>query len=146
MTLTFLTPALPDDIDLLSRPVTYLIWGVKSLDGQKHDVEIYFDASAELTVNDPAQAGGVVTGDVRRLWSALKVGSKDQPVLAKKGDDLRIDWGYLYAAADAGRVQQAVVAPATAARAAFVQTGARRPRQWMRASRAPPTMTRPWPP
>jgi len=121
--LTFLTPALPHDIDLLSRPVTYLVWGVKSLDGQKHDIEIYFDASTELTVNDPAQAV-VWSKETFGPLVALKVGSKDQPVLAKKGDDLRIDWGYLYTAADAGRVQQAVVAPATAARAAFVQTGA----------------------
>ena len=30
---------------------------------------------------------------------ALKIGSEEQPVLQKKGDNLRIDWGYLYAAA-----------------------------------------------
>ncbi len=122
LVLMFLTPALPHNIDVLSRPVTYLVWGVKSLDGQKHDVAIYFDASAELTVNDPAQAVAWSKETFGPLV-ALKVGSKDQPVLAKKGDDLRIDWGYLYTAADSGRVQQAVVAPASATRAAFVQSG-----------------------
>jgi len=121
--LAFITPALPHDLDLLSRPVTYLVWGVKSIDGQKHEVSLYFDASAELVVNDPAQAV---------VWSqekcgdllALKLGSKDQPVLAKKGDDLRIDWGYLYVAADSLRVKQAVVAAAATARAAFVDRAA----------------------
>src|SRR5262249_24576760 len=32
--LTFTTPALPDDIDLLSRPITYLTYSVRSADGR----------------------------------------------------------------------------------------------------------------
>src|SRR5207302_3514617 len=34
--LTFMTPALPDDLDLLSLPVTYLTWDVWVLDGKEH--------------------------------------------------------------------------------------------------------------
>ena len=49
--LTFLTPALPRDLDVLSRPVTYLIWTVNSVDGKQHDVAVYLDASAALAVN-----------------------------------------------------------------------------------------------
>ncbi len=37
--------------------------------------------------------------DRRRRLEVLKIGSQDQPILAKRGDDLRIDWGYLYVAA-----------------------------------------------
>ena len=49
--LTFFTPALPDDLDVLSRPLTYLEWKVASTDGADHDVAIYFDAGSDLVVN-----------------------------------------------------------------------------------------------
>ncbi|MGC8842970.1 MAG: glutaminase domain-containing protein [bacterium] len=45
--LTFLTPALPDDLKLLSLPITYLILSVKSVDGKPHNVQLYFDISGE---------------------------------------------------------------------------------------------------
>ncbi len=40
--LTFLTPALAHDLDVLARPVTYLIWSVQSLDASEHAVQIYW--------------------------------------------------------------------------------------------------------
>ena len=44
VTLTFLTAALPEDIDLLSRPVTYLTWDAQATDG--YDVVIEAAGSA----------------------------------------------------------------------------------------------------
>src|ERR1700744_2264942 len=38
LVLTFMTADLPGDIDLLSRPVTYLTWDARSMDGQSHKV------------------------------------------------------------------------------------------------------------
>ena len=100
LTLTFMTPALPEDLDILSRPVTYLTWEARTMDGKSRDVEVYFDASGELTVNEGRQqatsSGAVASWSKPDDAVVLKVGSKDQPILAKKGDDLRIDWGYLY--------------------------------------------------
>lgn len=122
VTLQFVTPALPYDLDLLSRPVTYVVWGVKSLDGKAHDVGIYFAAAAELTVNDPAQQVMWSREQISNLV-ALKTGSKDQPVLARKGDDLRIDWGYLYVAADRGRATSATVTSSREARTGFLSNG-----------------------
>ena len=120
LTLTFLTAALPEDIELLARPVTYLTWDVRATDGQSHRVALYFDASAELTVNTPDQPvvwSAEPVGD----GTALKIGSRDQPVLAKKGDDLRIDWGYLYVTAPQARDGFGQVAPRTALRDAFIR-------------------------
>lgn len=100
VTLTFLTPALPHDLDVLARPVTYLTWDVRSRDGNDHAVSVYFDASGLLAANTPDQALEFAREDAGGL-RVLKVGTEDQPVLRKKGDDLRIDWGHAYVAADA---------------------------------------------
>ncbi len=100
LTLTFMTAALPEDIDILSRPVTYVTYAFESTDGNKHDVAFDFSANGEITVNEGQQQ--VVTAPVKlRGLTTLRIGSKDQPILAKKGDDLRIDWGYLYLSAKA---------------------------------------------
>jgi hypothetical protein len=107
ITLTFLTPALPHDLDILSRPASYITWGVQSVDGRTHAVEVYFDASSDLVVNSPDQPV---------VWSrlelgglkVLRIGSQQQPILEKHGDDLRIDWGYLYIAAPGTGVSEAL--------------------------------------
>ena len=89
--LTFFTPALPDDLDVLSRPLTYLEWTAASGDGREHTVEIYFDAGGDLVVNTPDQP---VLAARYQLdgFPLLRMGSREQGVLAKRGDDLRIDW------------------------------------------------------
>src|SRR5437868_3121745 len=38
--LTFFTPAFPEDLDVLSRPVTYVTWNTHATDGKTHNVEI----------------------------------------------------------------------------------------------------------
>ena len=42
LTLTFMTPALPDDLDMLSRPVTYLTWDAKPTDDKKHSIAVSY--------------------------------------------------------------------------------------------------------
>ncbi|MGA8027955.1 MAG: DUF4965 domain-containing protein [Bryobacteraceae bacterium] len=93
--LTFLTPALPDDLELLARPVTYLTWRVQSSDGNTHQVAIYFDAGSGMVVNTPDEPVEWSRYRIGNL-QVLRMGSQKQPVLEKSGDDLRIDWGYLY--------------------------------------------------
>ncbi len=98
LTLTFMTPALPDDLEVLSRPVTYVTWEVSPMDQQTRVVELYFDASSEIAANTPDQVCNWTHQDVRTGMDVFRIGTKDQPILAKKGDDLRIDWGYFYIA------------------------------------------------
>ncbi len=122
VTLTFTTPALPADIDIASRPVTYLTFDVRSADGAAHAVQLYLDASGEIAVNESAQMidwGRVRAGDL----TVLSFGSKEQPVLAKKGDNLRIDWGHLYLAASKSSVTQSVFATRGVAMDPWMKTG-----------------------
>ena len=99
--LTFTTPALPDDLDVMSRPVTYLAWEFQALDGADHTVSVKFDANSEIAVNDHNQKTITSTATNNDLV-ITKIGSEEQPVLRRKGDDVRIDWGYFYVAKPAG--------------------------------------------
>jgi hypothetical protein len=101
VTLTFMTPALPWDLDVLSRPVTYITWNVSSADGKPHQVQLYFDCGAEIAVNTPDQSVRLDYPDASGL-AVARVGTAEQPVLARRGDDVRIDWGYGYLAAPTG--------------------------------------------
>ena len=55
LNLQFVSPLLPNDLDLLSRPVSYINYDVVSNDGKKHEVQIYFDATPEFAVNETYQ-------------------------------------------------------------------------------------------
>ena len=74
LTLTFLTPALPSDLDVLARPATYLTWEIRSADGGVHAVQIYFDCGAELAINTPDQK--VVTVEAHRQAIRRKLNLK----------------------------------------------------------------------
>jgi hypothetical protein len=122
ITLTFMTPALPSDLDVMSRPVTYATWTVQSKDGMDHAVSLYFDASGELAVDTSTQE--VVASRLRFGGvTALRVGSEQQPILQKTGDWLRIDWGYLYVTAPAGAGTDQVITTWREARSGFAETG-----------------------
>ena len=99
----FTSPMLIDDLDLLSTPVSYVSYQVKSLDRKKHDVQFCLLTSPLIATNKPHQPteSSVVTVNGVKY---LKSGTIDQPILAKKGDGIGIDWGYLYVADVNGKV------------------------------------------
>ena len=95
--ISFLSPLLVEDLDLVTRPLSYVTWSLASKDKMNHSAELYFEISGLATVDTKTQPVTWERKSVQKL-EVLKMGSKEQPVLQKSGDDLRIDWGYLYAA------------------------------------------------
>jgi hypothetical protein len=93
--IVFFSPVLPQDLDVMSRPVTYLSWSAVSTDGGTHRVELMLDVDANVAVNDAAQP---VTWSRTRAHqlTLLNVGSRDQQTLHQSGDRIRIDWGYFH--------------------------------------------------
>jgi hypothetical protein len=122
VSLTFTTPLLPEDLDLVARPVTYVTWTVRSTDGREHEVALYFDCTGELVVNVPKQAVTWSRPEIAGL-DVMQMGSEEQPVLAKDGDNLRIDWGYLYVAIPREHRAQSTIRGARDVRESFVTTG-----------------------
>jgi hypothetical protein len=100
--LRFASPLLPNNLDLLSRPVSYVKVRVQSGNGSPHAVQLYFGASTNIAVNSPVEP---VRAEryIDEGLAILKAGTVAQPILKKKGDDVRIDWGYMYVAAAAGK-------------------------------------------
>jgi hypothetical protein len=112
VTLTFMTAALPHDLNVFSRPLSYITWDVHSIDGVTHEVSIYNSTSSELAVNKTSELvewKKIKTGTL----TALRVGTQAQPILGSSGDDHRINWGYAYAAAHIEQAKSAIGANQT---------------------------------
>lgn len=132
LTLTFLTPALPHDLDWLSRPITYFIHDITVIDGQSHDVSLYWDIGGEIATES-------INEDVtwRRLrlaapnkdsaFDIISISAADQRVLGGSGDLRRIEWGHAYLALpplESGEASGEIhLGPRAAARRHFASTG-----------------------
>ncbi len=120
--LTFTAPLLMDNLDLLSRPVNYITYDVKANDSKEHAVELYLEAGTAWALDQPMQESKSETFEKDGYWY-LKTGSTTQNILGKKGDNVRIDWGYFYLCADKNNTH-ATSGENNAMRAAFCSTGA----------------------
>lgn len=110
LTLTFASPVIAADLELTGRPVSYVVWEVRSADGRPHRVEVLLGAAADLAAGSPTDAmawsreaipgvPGVPGASEVPGVTALKMGVEAQPVLGRAGDRVRIDWGHAYLAA-----------------------------------------------
>lgn len=120
--LEFVSPLLMDDLDLLSRPVNYINYEVVSTDGNTHDVEVYFEATPQWAVNELNQEVKVTTGKTGNINFA-KAGTTEQPILQKKGDNVRIDWGYFYLANDGAENKTLAIGDFSEMKSSFVSNG-----------------------
>ncbi|RYY30426.1 MAG: DUF4965 domain-containing protein, partial [Sphingobacteriaceae bacterium] len=120
LTLTFTSPLLLSDLELISRPVSYISYKVAANDGNPHEVQVYFGACTDLAVNVPAQPVTTQQYAANNL-SILKAGTIAQPVLQKKGDNLRIDWGCMYVAVPQAYNSKQYVTNAADAMGSFVK-------------------------
>lgn len=121
VTLTFETPAMPDDINALTRPATYLIWNVRAIDGAKHAVSVFDGTSSAISVNEPSEKV-VWSRETCGSLTALKAGTAEQAYVQLAGDDARINWGYVYAAADS-KLSTSAMGSDKALFSSFVSTG-----------------------
>ena len=92
----FLTPLILTDLELTSRPASYIDFKVSSTTETSHKVKIYFDVTGEWCVNSPDQRIQWGRKEISNNIDAMFMGNEKQEVLSKSGDDLRIDWGYFY--------------------------------------------------
>ncbi len=98
ITMTFTSPLIITDLNLLSRPISYLSLKAASNDNKPHSVRFNIGVSGSFASNTKDQKLEVKQFNFNGL-SILKVGTIEQPILKKSGDDLRVDWGYGYVAA-----------------------------------------------
>ena len=94
---------------MLSRPVSFIRFGVTAKDSAIHQVNILFAESAAVAGNTGNELMKASTYQTQNL-NILKCGTDAQPVLQKKGDNIRIDWGYAYVAAP---IQKEITVKAT---------------------------------
>ena len=93
VTLEFLTPLLLNRLDILSRTASYIEYSIEVLDNSVTKTTFMFGISGECAVDTWEQ-------DVKfgRSENSVYVGNAVQNVLAKSGDGVCIEWGYLHLA------------------------------------------------
>ena len=100
LVMSFTSPLLPDDLDVLSTPVSFVDFSVESTDGAPHEVKLCFQVNADLCHS------GEEEPEMRQDFfeiGALNIGYmgrvKQMP-LSGCGDRLTMDWGHVFLASE----------------------------------------------
>lgn len=122
LTVSFLSPLLLEELEIAARPVSYITFDVQSGDKKPHAVQVFFSESGTLATNTIGQEVAINTGQVNGL-NFESIGTVAQPVLAKKGDNIRIDWGQAYLAVPQETGNQMESGLADGLKKAFIASG-----------------------
>ena len=98
LTVRFMTPLLPNDLTHLTRPVSYMSVTYEKKNPLVKDVSVKILLGDSLCLNKRSEKPTVTEQKVFNGITAMKMGNETQKPLNRSGDDLRIDWGYVYLA------------------------------------------------
>ena len=90
---SFTTPLVLDRLDILSRPITYFEYSIRSKDGKEHNTVLYIDLAPECVTSDKNQKIEYRSSEVGAYF-----GRVTQQPLSRSGDRGTIDWGYIHIA------------------------------------------------
>lgn len=118
----FVSPLLADDLEILTRPVTYINLSVRSTDGAAHDVQAYLDITGEWCVDQNSQKVFSARHQIDG-FTTLSFRASDQVPLKRSGDRVRIEWGTAYLCAPNSYVGGSTIQEQDRARSGFAKNG-----------------------
>lgn len=102
----FTTPVLPDDLDVATRPISYIEVSAECAEGEVHNICAEINVSAELCREEWLTPVKMYSVETDGSYSAMKIGSTEQTVLGKSGDNVAINWGWAYLALKDGKTEE----------------------------------------
>ncbi|MBD2699889.1 DUF4965 domain-containing protein [Spirosoma sp. BT702] len=118
----FLSPLLLDELNVAARPISYVTFDVRSQDGKPHAVQVFFSESGTVATNTIGQEVVTKVAQTGSLTYQV-VGTEAQQLLGRKGDNVRIDWGYAYLAAPQQTGNQTGSGLSNALKQSFISKG-----------------------
>ena len=103
------TPTILTDLELLTRPVSYMALSYESTDGKAHDVKAQVLVREDLCLKHPRQSEVSVEEVHSGNVHGMRMGNVEQAPLHESGDAICIDWGYVYLTARGEGVTTGIV-------------------------------------
>ncbi|MDO4741281.1 MAG: DUF5127 domain-containing protein, partial [Eubacteriales bacterium] len=100
LSVRFTTPALPEDLNTLSTPVTLIDFALSSADGKAHQARVELLATDALCYDGDRKPEMFKDGYANGGLNMVFAGQLVQKPLSNCADHITIDWGYLYLAAE----------------------------------------------